>query len=560
MADYTSGAIYFTGLGSETDFDSIIKAMVETESVRLNQLEDWEEYWQEKSDALAELNTELGTLRSTLAGMDTVAEFSEKSAASTKENALTVRTDGDAEDGTHTITVGQLAQNDIWTSSVSVSDLTSAITTSNATFTFSYAGEQYSVALSANASLQDLVDAINSNPDSKADVRAATINDGTGHHLQIYGMDMGAANAITIDASTLTGLSASDFDNTQAAQSARIKVDGFPLAADEWIERNTNTISDVIKGVTLDLHDEATDITITIGTDTDAIKEKIVDLVEAINSVLIKIQDLTSVKVESETKATGSLMTGNYGVDMVKSNIKNITASAALGFEYYDADTGLGDLYSALSQIGIATDPDESSETFGQLIIDEGELDEALDTDAQAVIDLFACTEDGTTDSTDMTYVSSVEGITKGGDHKVEYEVVGGQIVWATVNGEEALVSDNLITGQYGNSGAGLAVRVNNLADGTYSGTVSVKQGKIGQLADMLADMTDSEDGILVIIGENYDSIVANTQESIDQEEDRLTLYEDRLRERFATLEKVLTELKAINTSLETTLKSLNSD
>ena len=99
-----------------------------------------------------------------------------------------------------------------------------------------------------------------------------------------------------------------------------------------------------------------------------------------------------------------------------------------------------------------------------------------------------------------MTYVSSVDGITTPGDHDVAYEVVGGEIVSATVDGEDAMVSGSTITGQYGTDGGGLTIRADNLADGSYSGVVSVKQGKIGQMADALADLTDSEDGILVII------------------------------------------------------------
>ena len=54
MADYSSGAIYFTGLSSDIDFDSIITATVNSESYRLEQLEDWEDEWQEKVQAVME--------------------------------------------------------------------------------------------------------------------------------------------------------------------------------------------------------------------------------------------------------------------------------------------------------------------------------------------------------------------------------------------------------------------------------------------------------------------------------------------------------------------------
>ena len=556
MADYTSGAIYFTGLGSGTDFDSIIEATVEAESVRLTQLEEWEEYWQEKSDVLDELNTELVSLRSTLEGMDSISEFSVKTASSSDSTSVSVSADGDAVDGTHTIIVNQLAANDIWShTGDGESSSSNSITDVAATFTYSYAGEQYTIDVPAGTTLSGFADLINSNPDSKADVRATLINDGDEYHLQLYGMDMGADNTVTIDASTIDGYAPEDFTNTQAAQSAQIKVDGYPPEADAWIERDTNTVDDVIDGVTLKLKEVTDEAKITVSTDTDAIKEEIVEFVEEVNSIRLLLQELTAV----DEDGNGSTMTGNYGVDIVKQTLQTITASKGLGFSYYDSDTGLGDYYTSLSQLGITTDADQSSETYGQLIIDEEDLNEALANDPDGVVALFATAEEGESQSSDMTYVSSVDGITTPGDHDVTYEVVGGEIVSATIDGEDAMVSGSTITGQYGTDGGGLTVRADNLADGSYSGVVSVKQGKIGQMADALADLTDSEDGILVIIEENYDEIIANTQESIEQEEDRLSTLEDRLRERYAALEEVLTEYSSINDSLETQLESLGS-
>ncbi|BBD07666.1 flagellar filament capping protein FliD [Desulfovibrio ferrophilus] len=556
MADYTSGAIYFTGLGNGTDFDSIIEATVEAESVRLNQLTEWEEYWQEKSDSLEELNTALVSMRSSLESMDTVTEFAEKSASSSDTSVLSATADGDAVDASHTIEINQLAQNDIWTNTTTGhSDSADSITSTDAVFAFSYAGEEYSLDVSAGTSLSELVDMINANPDSKSDVRATMINDGSEYHLQLYGMDMGEDNTVAITANTtLAGYDAADFENTQIAQSAEIKVDGYPTGADEWITRDTNTISDVLDGVTLSLANVGI-TTLNVTTDTDAIKDKIVEFVESVNEIRLLIQELTYV----DDDAAGSVMTGNYGVDIVKQNLQNITASKGLGFSYYDSDSGIGDYYSTLSQLGISTDADESSETYGQLLIDEDELDDALETDSDAVIDLFAASEEGSSDSSDMTYVSSVDGLTSPGDHDVVYEISGGVIISATINGESCTIDGNTITGDYGTDASGMEVRANTMVDGVYTGTVSVKQGKIGEMADEMTRLTDSESGILVIIQENYDDIVANTQESIETEEDRLALFEDRLRERYAALEETLSEYDSIDATLDTLINSLTS-
>ncbi len=560
MAEYASGAIYFTGLGSGTDFDSIVEATIEAESFRLTQLEEWRDTWEEKAETLQELNTELLSLRTTLKGMDTIAEFLEMVAESSDEYALTATADGDADTGTHTITVGQLAQNDVLVSTTGQSDSSDAVTTTDAVFAYEYAGDSYSIDVSAGTTLSGLVGLINGAA-SSGDVRAALINDGSEYHLQLYGMDMGAANTVTITAgTTLSGYESADFERTQTAQSARIKVDGYPTAADAWIERDSNTVDDVIDGLTLTLKDTGQDIRIGVLVDTEAIDEKVTEFVDQVNAIRTLLDELTAVDDDGE----GSIMTGNYGVTMVEQRLKDITASSGVGFEPYDEATGLGDLFTSLSQIGITTDAVEGSETYGLLIFDTLDdsftsFDEALAEDPLAVAMLFAADNVGQSWSSDFSHVSNISGVTTPGEHEVSYTISGGVVTAATINGEAATISGSEITGASGTTASGLTVRVNNLADGGYTGTVSVKQGKIAQMVDALDAITDPEDGTLNIIADNYQSIVDDTETRITAEEDRLDYKERMLREQYSRLEETLTEYESLNTSLESLISNLST-
>ncbi|HCO12360.1 MAG TPA: flagellar hook protein, partial [Desulfonauticus sp.] len=55
--DYlTSGQIHFTGLGSGTDFDTMINKLVELESQHITRLQTWKQSWQDKITAFQELN------------------------------------------------------------------------------------------------------------------------------------------------------------------------------------------------------------------------------------------------------------------------------------------------------------------------------------------------------------------------------------------------------------------------------------------------------------------------------------------------------------------------
>ena len=563
MAEYSSGAIYFTGLGNGTDFDSIIEATMNAESFRLNQLEDWRDAWAGKVEVLQELNTELLSLRTALAAMNTRAEFVGMDVSVSDSGALSVTATGDAAVANHTVVVGQLACNDIWVNSATgEASASDSITDTAATMTYSYGGEEYTVDIPAGTTLSGLVGIINANTLSNSGVRAAVIDDGSACHLQLYGMDMGAGNTVAVTACTVDGYAPGDFENTQAARSARIKVDGYPSGQDQWIERDTNTVTDVLDGLTLNLRgvSSADGVSLSLAVDTDAMYEGVVSFIDSLNAVYALIDELTAVSDDGE----GSIMTGNYGVDMIRQQLKGITSSKALGFGYYDEADGSGDLFTSLAQVGIVTDTDESSETFGMLVLDSDPpagltLAEALARDPLAVADLFVADNEGVCASPDFGHVSNISGITAPGEHEVAYRVAGGSIVAATINGEAATIGGNTVTGASGTAAAGMVLQVHNLADGDYTGTVRVKQGTIAEMVDTLAAITDPESGILNIIADNYQSIVDNTETRIAEEQARLELKESTLRDTYSRLEATLSEYESLDTSLDSLIDQLPS-
>lgn len=558
MAEYTSGSIHFTGLGNGTDFDSIIEATVEAESFRLTELEEWKADWEEKAEALQELNSTLLAYETALKNFDTESEFLVKTATSYDTDALGVTADSDADEGSHAVTVGQLAKNDVWTSGSGFANTSNAsITETAATFSMTYAGQAMDVEVPAGTTLEGLVDIINNDPETRDSIRANLVYDGDEYYLQLRGLDLGADNSLLIHSNGIDGLDEGDFDHTQTAQNARLKVDGFPSGEDEWIERDSNTVDDVIDGLTLNLREADPDreITVTTSTDTSAVKENILEFVELTNEVRAAIAAINGYDADSE----GYVLAGNYGVDMVEQEMKSICSSKAIGFTYYDAETGLGDIYTSLSQIGITTDAEQDSETFGQLIVDEEVLDDALADDPEAVAALFATRSTADVSSHELSFLSSVDGLTEAGDYEVSYEIVGDEIVSATINGNEAKISGNEIIGMAGNPEAGLAVRVNDLASGSHSATVSLKRGKVPEMLDKVAQLTDPESGTLVIIEDNYDEIVANAEDKIEYEENRLYNLERELIRKYSNLDSVLSELTGVQESLEYQLSQLEA-
>jgi flagellar hook-associated protein 2 len=542
--DYSSGAINFTGLGNGTDFNQLIDGLIEVEQQRVTRLETWKASWETKNEYFQELNSQMLSLKTTLEGFDTLNEFLTKTVSSADTSLLTATADSDAQEATHTIEIGQLATNDVHITSSGVSDLATSIAASDTFFSFKYAGEDIVISnISAGTSMEGFVTLINNHADTRGIIRASTIFDGSTYHLQLTGLDQGGDNQLIISNAGGLAFTGSDFMETQNAVNAQVRVNGFPASDGAWIERSSNTISDVIEGLTLNLKDAevGTDVQLTVTTDNTAVKSNVQSFVDALNVIRQQVKTITSVDAEGN----GSILTGNYGVDMVSQRLKNIVADIGLGFVNYDASDLSGDKYAALAQVGILTDAEEGSPTYGLLKIDHELFDEAMDNDPNAVARLFAANNLGESQSTDFTFTSLIEGTTKAGVYDVQIVSDGTKITSATINGEEASISGWEITGKSGDA-LGMAIRLDNQGAGTYTGTVSVKTGKTGELIDELKDLTRPyneytyEGGPLQVLQDNYNDIMDNIDSKIEYETNRIEKMERNLRLKYARLDALL--------------------
>lgn len=561
QSSFTSGSINVSGLGNGTDFNSLIDGLIKAESVHMNRLTSWKSQWTAKVAQFQNLNTKMLALKTTLSGMDTMNEFMTKAVSSSNDYALTASADSSADVSTHTVVVGQLAKNDILTTASGVSSLTSAITSQNTFFQFSYAGSNYTVSnIGAGTTLQGLVNFINNNAICSGKIRATTIYDGANYHLQIYGMDQGAANQVVLSNMGSMVFQPSSFTNTQDAQSARVKVDGYPVGANVWLERSSNTITDIIPGVTLNLKqaDPNTSLTIGITTDTNGVKQNIKNFIAQVNEVRTLIKTLTKVDTSSGD-AVGSILTGNYGVQIIESQLKDTIAGQALGFlPYTKANNSVsGDIFSSLSQVGIKTDAEQGSSTNGLLVLDEDALNAALASNPTEVAKLFSANYEGESTSQDFSYLDHIDGRTKAGSYSVRIITSAAGISAAYVNGQRAGIDGWKVTGLTGDA-AGLVLNLDNhTANQTYTGTVNIKLGKIGQMSDKLKELTNSTSGPLAILQQNYGDITKDIDAKISREQTRLATLKETLKAKYARLDALLQTLTQKQTQLTSTITQL---
>ena len=397
-----------------------------------------------------------------------------------------------------------------------------------------------------------------------------------------------------------------DSDNWNIKQSANAiyTVDNWPME----LESSSNSISDVIEGVTINLQGVG-EATINVNTDGEALQESVQTFLDAVNSLLTTVQTFTKYDENAETTSTdpeddnysmsqltaqkGGLLQGNYGVQLFNSRFKSMLSGTPAGYQTRTSadDILSGDLLANLANMGIKTDTDETSETYGLLVIapastidsltelDQENYNKMMSENMEAVVDFFCGpSTPGTSTTNAFRYASSVQGITQAGIYDVSYEVdAAGNILEVYINGVKANNDPSMGSNYYScpsGDARGLSILIDDLSPGKHEGQVRIKYGLLDTVDNFLkAELTwqdtgdgvdddsmsiKSQNGALMILQDNYKTIMENIQEKIDREKDRISLWEERQKAAFARLETLLAKYNKTQTSLESQLKQLS--
>ncbi|MBN2420274.1 MAG: flagellar filament capping protein FliD [Deltaproteobacteria bacterium] len=426
----TAGTLQYSGLTSDTNWVDVVDELMKVERFTINKLSEWKQEWADKITSLQGLDSRLLILETIAGNMSKKNEFYSRISSSSNEDVLEVTNTSAATPGAHSVTMQCLAQVEVQTHSGFEDENTSFVTTADGTFSYTYGDVTRTVDVSANSTLSDLRGLINNDTDNPG-VTAVIINDGSGSetafHLQLIGNDSGAdytIEDITHDLDNFANGGGSGFSETQSAQNAMLKVDGYPTGEGDYIERASNTIGDLISGVTISLTGTGTS-TISITDDTDTIKEKIEEFVETVNTVLDYIREQTAYDKAGNGENNG-VMIGNYGFQIVQRRINSILSTPVPGL------TDGTDTYTRLSQIGIKTDPDQN----GKWVIDNSALQSALNNDLDSVCNLFTRNE--------ITDVSGIAELVRDETDKLtkDYSDANPGIVSVLVNNYNDIISN----------------------------------------------------------------------------------------------------------------------
>lgn len=252
--------------------------------------------------------------------------------------------------------------------------------TAGATFTSAGGGIKTVTIDSSNNSLQGIRDAINA---AGVGVTASIINDGSAAPFRlVLTSNTGAANSMKISASgdaTVSALLANDptagattgalgqnLTESVSGANANLKVNGISVT------KNSNTISDVIPGVTLTLSKVTTSpITMTVAQDTAAISKSVNDFVTAFNALNKTLKDVSSYDAAAKK---GAVLQGNATVRNLQAQLRGVLNTP-----------GAGSLTS-LSQIGVTFQRD------GSLALDSAKLTSVMQSNFSGIAGIFAST------------------------------------------------------------------------------------------------------------------------------------------------------------------------
>ncbi|MFI3245823.1 MAG: flagellar filament capping protein FliD [Ferrimonas sp.] len=369
------------GIGSGLDIVSIVTASVNASfAPRTASFNAQEAQINTQISALGNLKSALSAFQESAQALQKLDAFDKRTVSSSDSSTISATASSDSKAGSYNMVVSQLATNQkLGTAAVESAD--STFGTGSLTIAVGPVsivdGEEVSSSLTIDIgeedTLADIAAKINDSDDNPG-VTATIVNGRDGPQLVITSDKTGVENEMSISATgsdALTGLFG-DLTELQAAQDAEISIDGITVTS------ASNTISNAIEGLTLELKEANPDknVTINVAMDVDGVKSSIEEFVNNFNALQSTLGSLTSYDAATET--AGALQ-GDSLARGISSMLRSTVGNS------YD----VGGQNSSLSAFGVTFNQS------GQLEIDDTKLTEAITGNMSQLSALFSSEDTG---------------------------------------------------------------------------------------------------------------------------------------------------------------------
>jgi flagellar hook-associated protein 2 len=363
------------GMVSGWNTTELIAKIMEKEKQPLTMLQDQKTTIKAKSDAWREINSKLLTMRNTVSNLKSTLTFKGRKATVSDSETLGATATTGAVAGVYKVEVLKLAQAHTITSDIK----TSADTALGLTGTIKINGKEVKVASTDTLNL--LADKINTTADSG--VNAAVVQVGAGKYkLTLTSGKEGSSNTIQLEDGNGVLNSLGVWDGTtylnevQAGQNAELKVNGI------WMERETNSINDIVQGVTLNLQktNPGKIVNVTVDNDFDQIVDQVKSFVEQYNALTDLVQD--NMKYDKDSKTKGPLF-GDSTLNSLYSQLRRFVSQRVGSVDSSVCQLNLVGIGTGKPGSGI-----EAAKT-GHLELDETKFRDKLKSNFDDVAKLF---------------------------------------------------------------------------------------------------------------------------------------------------------------------------
>lgn len=377
--------ISFSGLASGLDTSALIKSIISSKrSQRITPLEDKISSSKDTNDTLTKLKELLGNLKSAADPLRTLSGSSlAKLASSSSETTVSASASSTATNGNYSVNVTSLAKNatlsfnDRFSSTntalaPTINDGTSAASRTVAISVGTGAStETTSIVLTSGTTLEDVASQFNA---SSTKATASIINVGSSSapsyalvfNSSNQGTELGSLSASVGSEITSNALFGSQTVN-QAAN-AQFTVSGITGT----LTRSTNSIADVISGVTFDLRGTGS-ATVAVADDASTTTSTLQNFVDAYNDLVSFIKEQDSVTLSTDSSGNQSNVFNPLSNTSIDENVLSSLRSA------FSSASGSNRLINTLGDLGITTNRD------GSLSLDDDDLASAISKDSEGV-------------------------------------------------------------------------------------------------------------------------------------------------------------------------------
>jgi len=365
----TSSIVNTLGAGSGIDVKSLAQSLVDAEKTpKKERIEAKIAQSEARITGYSAVKFALSELKNAFGKLNDASDFSSINPTNTQPAAFGVTASSTAEAGTYSIEVLQtaLAQR---TASSNFADRATVLNGGTAfKLNLSIGGVSKGAIDVTTATPAGMVSAING---AKLGVTAQLINTGNGFNVVVTG-ETGAAQNFSLT-SQITGtnnpVSGVSFETQlQTATNARFKVNGLE------VNRSSNTVNDVIDGITLNLFTNTNGAArLDLNRDTAGIKSNVQGLVKAYNDFEETLKILGD--RASEVEEFGGALAGESLLQSVRSQVRAMITSTS---------TTPGTTIKAARDVGLSID------RLGKLTLDEAKLDKALQNNFVEVSTMFS--------------------------------------------------------------------------------------------------------------------------------------------------------------------------